>query len=348
VIASNQRSALAALSAARPTVARLDVARDPEEIAADLLEVWPSVETSLRSLVGGSALSGQALIHEVRQRELLSLEQAHALVEMLAVHERVQHTDYRPMESDVAATHAGYDALQEALSAGHADGPPVSSYTPPTNGGSAPAATEAAVPPQSARRGGRAPRVVAGVLIATVVALVALGIYLYVSRYGVQSALRTGQQAYAAGQRAEARTVFAKVAEGHPDLVLPHLYLARIARDNDDFGTAGTELATAGRLAPNDAAVQRELGAFFLARGQQYLTMGREDLAHTDIDAARNRYVSALQIDANDRSAQGYLGCALVRLGRTDEGMRWLTRAGQGGWSACAPSTANATSPPRP
>jgi hypothetical protein len=305
------------------------------------------VETSLRSLVGGSALSGQALIHEVRQRELLSLEQAHALVEMLAVHDRVQHTEYRPTESDVAATHAGYDALQEALSAGHADGPPPSSYTPPASDGSAPADAAMSPPPPTVRRGGRGPLVVVGVLIAAVIALIAVGVYLYMSRYGVQSDLRAGEQAYAAGQRAEARTVFAKVAEAHPDLVMPHLYLARIARDDDDFGTAGTELATAGRLAPNDAAVQRELGAFFLARGEQYLTIGREDLAHRDFDAARNRYVSALQIDAHDQTAQGYLGCALVKLGRVDEGERWLARAGQGGWSACAPAT-GAAPPSRP
>ena len=43
-------------------MAKLDASRHPEEIAADIIEVWSSVETALRSLMGGSTLSGQPLI----------------------------------------------------------------------------------------------------------------------------------------------------------------------------------------------------------------------------------------------------------------------------------------------
>src|SRR3712207_6485783 len=57
---------------------------------------------------------------------------------------------------------------------------------------------------------------------------------------------------------------------------------------------------------------------------------------------ARRFYVRAVQADTTDKTAQGYLGCAMVRLGRRDEGQRWLTRAGPGNWSSCgtmAPGT---------
>jgi len=38
-----QRSARAALDAARPAVARLDSSRGPEDLAADLIETWGAV-----------------------------------------------------------------------------------------------------------------------------------------------------------------------------------------------------------------------------------------------------------------------------------------------------------------
>ncbi|HEX6966076.1 MAG TPA: hypothetical protein VF166_09775 [Gemmatimonadaceae bacterium] len=363
MIASNQRSALSALSTARPLVARLDIARDSEEVAADLIEVWPAIETALRTLIGGSALSEQALIHELRQRELISLEQAHVLVEMLAVYERVQRTDYRPTENDITTAREAYRALEDAL---RADEPAAAlPYAPPVPG-RATAATEPATEPARVSTSAssaatvasaapttastRAPGwwrgpwtlIIAGAAVAISVA--AMGAYVYLMRYGVQGDIRAGMQAYATGQPVVAKLAFTKAEQEHPDLLLPHLYLGRIARDEGDFGLAGTELTKAAEIAPNDASVQRELGAFFLARGAQYEKIGRHDLALTDFDAARNRYVSAVTLDGTDRSAQGYLGCALIELGRVDEGERWITRAGQGGWTACAPSKP-ATSP---
>src|SRR3954469_4694745 len=79
--AGSQRAALDALQSARPIVARLNMARDSEDLAADLIDAWTVTETGLRSLIGGSQLSGQMLIRELRQRHFLSLEQANALAE---------------------------------------------------------------------------------------------------------------------------------------------------------------------------------------------------------------------------------------------------------------------------
>ncbi|MGH7720433.1 MAG: hypothetical protein ACREON_16505, partial [Gemmatimonadaceae bacterium] len=115
MIAPNQRAALAALSAARPTVARLDVSRDPEEVAADMLEVWTSTETALRSLMGSTVLGGQPLIRELRHREIISIDLAHALLEFLAVRERIQDTSYRPTSADISATREAFQMLQDGL-----------------------------------------------------------------------------------------------------------------------------------------------------------------------------------------------------------------------------------------
>ena len=57
--AGSQRAALDAIHSARPIIARLSMARDSEDLAADLIEAWTATETGLRSLVGGSALTGR-------------------------------------------------------------------------------------------------------------------------------------------------------------------------------------------------------------------------------------------------------------------------------------------------
>src|SRR5690242_16819374 len=115
VTTSQQRAALAALDQARPALGRLDLARDPEDLAADIIEGWQAAETALRSLIGSASLSGQPLIREVRQRELLTLDQAHALVEFSAAHDRAQRTDYRPSNADIAAARTAFQQLEAAL-----------------------------------------------------------------------------------------------------------------------------------------------------------------------------------------------------------------------------------------
>jgi hypothetical protein len=102
--AGSQRAALDAIHSARPIIARLSMARDSEDLAADLIEAWTATETGLRSLIGGSSLTGQMLIRELRQRHFLSLEQANALAEFHAARERAARVDYKPTEGDVNAS----------------------------------------------------------------------------------------------------------------------------------------------------------------------------------------------------------------------------------------------------
>ena len=81
------------------------------------MESWSAVETALRSLVGGTTLSGQPLIREARQRQLLSFEQANALAEFHAANERAHATDYEPTASDLDAARDAFLKFESGLMA---------------------------------------------------------------------------------------------------------------------------------------------------------------------------------------------------------------------------------------
>jgi hypothetical protein len=68
--------------------------------------------------------------------------------------------------------------------------------------------------------------------------------------------------------------------------------------------------------------------------------MGLLLLATNRPDLARNFLYRAATAAPDDRASQGYLGCALIRVGRAPEGLRFIERAGNGPWSACATSRA--------
>jgi tetratricopeptide (TPR) repeat protein len=55
-------------------------------------------------------------------------------------------------------------------------------------------------------------------------------------------------------------------------------------------------------------------------------------------ELAVRAYVRTLQANPRDRAAQGYLGCALTRIGRDSLGSRFLARAGAGPWTRCTDS----------
>jgi tetratricopeptide (TPR) repeat protein len=326
-----QRAALDALNAARPIVARLDVGKNPEDLAADLIEAWNVVETGLRSLVGGSALTGQLLIRELRQRQLLSLEQANALAEFHAARERAARTDYKPTATDVAAARDAFLKLEVGLLSES-----TSPYAPRPTGASAPPApsrstvplntvpTPAAATPVTPVRRARPSWLVP--LLGVVVLLIVGGIawYAFAGRGGSSKSYLEGVTAYREGRREAAAGAFIKATKDDPADPMPHVYLSRMAREAGNLATAQQEAVKAVQLGPNNAIALRELASASFAQ-QNY-------------DAARRFYIRALQVDGTDRLAQGYLGCSMVRLGRLDEGVRWIQRAGTGPWTACAPA----------
>jgi tetratricopeptide (TPR) repeat protein len=320
----SQRAALDAVHAARPIVARLNPARDKEDLAADIIEAWAAVETGLRSLVGGSALTGQTLIRELRQRHFLNLEQANALAEFHAARERAGRVDYAPTEGDINATRDAFLKLETGLMGEPLPGRP---------SGAALAPTEIIVPPTPvatdyvmATRSGRPAWLVPILGLVGVVAVVALAWWALAGRGGSSATYNQGVLAFQEGRREAAEAAFRKASTDQPNDPMPHVYLSRIERERGNLTNANAEAVKAVQLGPNNGPALRELASVLFA-SQQF-------------DPARTFYIRAIKADSTDRTAQGYLGCSLVRLGRLDEGARWIARAGTGAWTACAPTAA--------
>ena len=329
---NSQRAALDAVHSARPIVARLSTTRDKEDLAADIIEAWAAVETGLRSLVGGSSLAGQALIRELRQRNFLSLDQANALAEFHAARERAGHTGYAPTEGDVNATRDAFLKLESGLMGESAAPRPVAAPNVATAASASPV-----TPPGSVTGYAVTKRPAWLVPVLGLVALLVVGgvaWFALAGRTGSNAAYDQGVQAYKEGRREAAEASFRKAASDVPSDPMPHVYLARMERERGNLGNANMEAVNAVRLGPTNATALRELASTLFA-AQQF-------------DDARKFYLRALNVDANDRLSQGYLGCSMIRLGRIDEGQRWINRAGTGAWSACAQGTAGFGSPPVP
>lgn len=130
------QAAIAALNGVRPVLAHFDSPRSAEDLAADIIDLWAGAESSLQALVGNSSLTGQQLVRAARQAELITLEQAHGLLEFLAARDRANRTSYKPTQADGDAALDGFKALESALSGsapGQAAAPAIPSapaYTP--------------------------------------------------------------------------------------------------------------------------------------------------------------------------------------------------------------------------
>ena len=312
-----ERSALAALDMARPVIARLDASRNSEDVAADLIESWSAVETALRSLVGGSSLGGQALIRELRQRQMLSFEQANSLAEYQAARDRAQSTNYRPSPADIAAARDGFLKLESGL---------LASVNPPAAAPPATAASSAATRPMvsgdTIERAGRRrfPWALVGISLAALL-LIGGGAWWSMTRGGNDD-VQTGVQLLNQGKREVARDVFKKAARDNPKSALPLVYLGRMFRDEQRYDSATAYLQAAIRRDPKSGAAFKEMAKLLFIEG--------------NYDLARQFFVRTLTVAPSDREAAGYLGCTLMRSGRPNEAQSWLQRAGQGEWSACA------------
>ena len=136
------------------------------------------------------------------------------------------------------------------------------------------------------------------------------------------AALKEGIAAYREGHGDVARADFIRASEHAPNDPMPHVYLSRLARETSDLTMASEEAVKAVRLDPNSGPALRELATTLYAM--------------QNFNGARAFYTRAIAVDAADRSAQGYLGCSLIQLGRVQEGLRWIQRAGSGTWSSCS------------
>jgi tetratricopeptide (TPR) repeat protein len=397
----NSQAALNALNGVRPVLTHFETPRSAEDLAADIIDLWTGAEASLQALVGNSSLTGQQLIRAARQAELVTLDQAHLLLEFLAARDRANRTSYKPTQADGDAAVDGFRALESALTGaapvkratpssplqavytprnpqraqGQTPAPaaPPSPYAPPSAGGGyrqppAYAGRKTSGPPTieqpppgsftppggstatggsgigrsnvehalaAAETGGRGWRSIPGwLLIAVPVVLILIigGYFVFRGGTGGDASLTAGIDAMKNGQRERARGEFAKAAKDDPKAATPHVFLARIAREEADLATARAELDTALRLEPKNEIALREMGLVLFST-RQY-------------DLARRFFVRAVQANPADRAAQGYLGCAMMRLARVQEGTKWISNAGAGPWTTCLQPVSTTAPPP--
>ena len=319
----DERSARAALDQARPVVARLGDGRDPEDNAADIIEGWGAVETALRSLLGGTSLSGQALVRELRQREQLGINEAHAVLAFLGARDRAGQVDYKPSAADVTAARDGFAAVEGRLLAGPAPAA-TTSYAPLATPGHASRIADVAASggdyTTPIGTGHRGPLPFLALALGGLIAVVGIGYY-FATRGSNTNSLDKGIELYKQHSPVAARDYFQQAVAQNPKDVRAHVYLARTKRETGDTIGAKNELATAVQLDPNSQLALREMGTLLLAQNQNAL--------------ARNFLVRAVAVDTLDKDSKGFLGCALARLG-SPEADKWLQRGGPGVWQQCA------------
>lgn len=327
---TGQRAARTALDAARSSLGQLEGAPTSEDAAASLIEAWTATEQALQAMAGTTALTGQPLFRELRQRDLLTLAEAHALIDFGSLAERARATDYIPTSHDRETARAGLDELERVIERG---GPThTRSAAPPP----APRAAQAPVPDEPLPHVPRASRS-SNVMGRAIVALAAVAIlggagYAVYAMRGRPDNLARGRAAYAAGDRITAQNVFSAMAGTHPELAEPHLYLGRMAREAGNLPLANEELRRAIALEPENYLGHRELASLLL------LTQ-RPDLA-------RSFYERAIRLKPDDQTSLGYMGCTLIQLGQAELAQRFLARAGAGPWTACVPLAPLPNAPP--
>ena len=347
---SDRAAAQAALNEGRAVYGRLDQIRGPEDAAADIMELWSAAESAMRAMLGGSTLSGQALVRELRQRGVLNLEQANTLASFWDARSRSDDVGYKPTLTDVGFARQGYNELGRVISdtsvspqsvdstaaaATIAGGSSTfapggaraqSAATPGLNRSEAAATMPPPRPEAAARwKPSRSPLwLVLAACVAVLIVVAAVLGYRATQRADFDTQMADAVNLMTTGRTEAARAAFGAIAHEYPDRAPPHVFLSRLARSDvpPDMNTARQELITAVRLEPTYAPAQREMGVFQLADHNPSL--------------ARNFLVSAAKLAPNDSATYGYLGCALMQLNRVSEAQTFLSRAGQGTWSSCS------------
>lgn len=331
----------------------------PVTMAVRASDAWKGVEQVLRALTGRGELAGQALLSEARRLDVLDMEGTHALLALREWVERTLAPGSAAQMLTLAPTEAEKDVARNALAvldrvvgssqnAAPSVAPPppfvrpdppvvasapASTFGPPTGGSfvraAAPVAPAQFEPAKSSRPGALIMSV-----IAVVIVLGGAGAWFALKDRigGASTATDEGAAAYARGSKEAARLAFVQALEKNPNDVRALTYLGRISRELGNLATARMYLETALRIDDKNALALREFGSALLADQQPEL--------------ARRFYVRAVAANPSDRVAQGFLGCALMRLDRSEEGLKWMARAGTGEWTACGSSINPQAAPP--
>lgn len=262
-------AALRPLDDAAGALGRLDDYAAPADLAAAIADIAAAVERALRAALRAdptapdadrlAALSPKDLpldrvVQSLRTRDLISLEAAGTVHELMAADARARAGDPRPSDADVARR-AVTRLRTEFGAGGRASVPPAA----PTVVGGTPA-EEAALPPE---RRGRSMAWLGAAL--AVFGLVALA---WVLARGGAADFDAAVTAFRAGRLDSAAAGFERVLEDRPENVDALLYLGRIHRREGRYGESAASLREAVRVAPADPDIRRELGHLFMELGQ--------------------------------------------------------------------------------
>ncbi|MEJ7810545.1 MAG: tetratricopeptide repeat protein [Gemmatimonadaceae bacterium] len=164
---------------------------------------------------------------------------------------------------------------------------------------------------------------------------------------GLPPQVTRGIEAYRAGDRERAKREFTEAAQLYPRSAVALVYLARMRRQDGDADGGAELLRTALARDPEAGVIHHDLGTYHIERARRYQARGETRYADQEYEEAGRYLSTALRINPSYASASGYIACALVGLGRTQEAEYYASRAGDGPWRAClAPAAPTPAAPP--
>ncbi len=273
-----------------------------EDIRQDVLDLAVKAERTLRTLLPSRGLAPEAIVAELRRTELISISVAANLHDLFGCERRLLAGESARAEDRRLAMRA-VRGLEEEIAT------PPSARALREAGGDDQTLVHPVPVSDTEGRGGRG-RLIAAALV--LILVIAGAVYL-VSRGDDDARMQQGIALFRTGAYADAASHFYRYAQDHPDEVTPHLYLARIHRRLDRPDLAGPELTEALRLAPEDPAVHRELGFYFLD-SRRY-------------ESAIERFREALRLEPSSETAWVGMVQALRMSGQLEASNRILEQA---------------------
>ena len=260
-------------------ISRLTYFGSTAELASAVESIARAVERALHIHLRANApadatdgLPADRLVQALRRRDLISLEVAGTVHELMAAAERARAGATRPADADLATR--AVSRIRAELGTEHR------ASSTPADPADESSDAEPASPILPEQQGRWMAWLAAGLAVLGVVALA------FVLADDGGPRMDDAVQAFRAGRLDSARVGFERVLEDRPSDVSARLFLARIHRRQGRPQDAAELLRRAVELEPEDADVRRELGHLFM------------DLGSTR--SAIAQYERSLEYDAED------------------------------------------------